>query len=268
MKGFNFDNYQRNLNLQKTLGEQKFTKTGTTICAVCFKDGVVMAADSRASAGYTVADKRCMKLHHIMDHIWACGAGTAADNDKVGEMLSNELHLFYLNTGIKPRLEQAVIRLSNHLFPYQGYIGAHMIIGGVDHNGPCVYSISSAGNYHKAPFCANGSGSLYCTSVIENGFRKDMEMKEAMDLAAEGIWAGIHNDLGSGSIINICVVKKDGYQFFNNYEPEKYGNKNDRNFVSNRLTSAFEVEVLSENTTDLTPPDVHLEVLDGVPEQL
>ncbi len=43
----------------------KAKKTGTTICGVVFKDGVVLGADTRATGGDIVADKNCMKIHPL-----------------------------------------------------------------------------------------------------------------------------------------------------------------------------------------------------------
>ena len=59
----------------------KLTKTGTTIAGVIFKDGVILGADTRATAGTIVADKNCDKIHHISSNIQCCGAGTAADTE-------------------------------------------------------------------------------------------------------------------------------------------------------------------------------------------
>lgn len=57
----------------------EYQKTGTTICGVVYNGGVVIAADTRATAGSIVADKNCVKLEKIADNIWCAGAGTAAD---------------------------------------------------------------------------------------------------------------------------------------------------------------------------------------------
>ena len=47
-QGFNFENCKRNAFLaQKGYAPPKVTKTGTTICAVIFKDGVILGADTR-----------------------------------------------------------------------------------------------------------------------------------------------------------------------------------------------------------------------------
>jgi len=47
------------------------------------KDGVIVGADSRSTAGHLVANKNSMKLHRLTDSIYAAGAGTAADLMKV-----------------------------------------------------------------------------------------------------------------------------------------------------------------------------------------
>ena len=79
--GFDFSLVQRNIELQNKhlVPEQKLKKTGTTICALLHKDGIVFAADSRATAGSIVVDLECIKVHDVAPNIYAAGAGTAAD---------------------------------------------------------------------------------------------------------------------------------------------------------------------------------------------
>lgn len=43
----------------------------------------MLGADTRSTAGSTVADKNCEKIHHIAPNIYCCGAGTAADTENV-----------------------------------------------------------------------------------------------------------------------------------------------------------------------------------------
>ena len=83
--GFNFTNTLRN---DKHLGvtpkdKVSFVKTGTTIVGVLCKDGVVLAADTRATMHF-VAEKNTRKIHYIAPNIRVCGAGTAADLQYVG----------------------------------------------------------------------------------------------------------------------------------------------------------------------------------------
>jgi len=60
--GFNFGNFQRNLKLDcQGVSPPKAVKTGTTIVGLIFENGVVLGADTRATAGNVVADKNCRK---------------------------------------------------------------------------------------------------------------------------------------------------------------------------------------------------------------
>ena len=68
---------------QNGINPAKVTKTGTTIVGLVYKDGLVVGADTRATAGSMVADKNCMKIHYVAPNIYCCGAGTAADCNHV-----------------------------------------------------------------------------------------------------------------------------------------------------------------------------------------
>ena len=98
---------------------KKAKKTGTTIAGIIFKDGVVLGADTRATAGPIVADKNCEKIHYLAPNIFVCGAGTSADCENVTEMMGSNLTLHRLNTGRECRVVTAVSMLSQYLFRYQ-----------------------------------------------------------------------------------------------------------------------------------------------------
>ena len=92
--GFSFENYLRNKTLEQKVGlKVKETSTGTTIVGCVFKDGIALAADTRATMGPIVGDKNCFKIHYLAPNIYTCGAGTAADCDHVNEMMKRELEL-------------------------------------------------------------------------------------------------------------------------------------------------------------------------------
>jgi 20S proteasome subunit beta 2 len=58
MPGFDFSNYNRNAALHaRGVPLPKATSTGTTIVGCIFENGVVIAADTRATSGPIVADK-------------------------------------------------------------------------------------------------------------------------------------------------------------------------------------------------------------------
>lgn len=59
------------------------TECGRDRRCVRLQDGVVLGADTRSTAGTTVADKNCEKIHFIAPNVYCCGAGTAADTENV-----------------------------------------------------------------------------------------------------------------------------------------------------------------------------------------
>lgn len=59
---------------------------------------------------------------------------------------------------------------------YQGQIGAALILGGVDINGPHLYTIYPHGSTDKLPYVTMGSGSLAAMSVFESRFVADMSV--------------------------------------------------------------------------------------------
>uniref|UniRef100_A0A672PCK7 Proteasome subunit beta n=1 Tax=Sinocyclocheilus grahami TaxID=75366 RepID=A0A672PCK7_SINGR len=211
--GFSFENCKRNALLEADINKLGFSspaarKTGTTICGVVYKDGVVLGADTRATEGMVVADKNCSKIHYISPNIYCCGAGTAADTEMTTQIISSNLELHSLSTGRLPRVTTANRMLKQMLFRYQGYIGAALVLGGVDCNGPHLYSIYPHGSTDKLPYVTMGSGSLAAMAVFEDRYRPNMEEEEAKRLVRDAIAAGIFNDLGSGSNIDLCVITK------------------------------------------------------------
>lgn len=107
--GFNFDTFNRNSLILKSGGKDsvyssilsQVKKTGTTICGVVTSKGVVLGADTRATAGDTVVDKNCRKLHRLSDNIWTAGAGGAADLDHTTSLFEGKMDLERLSTGEK-----------------------------------------------------------------------------------------------------------------------------------------------------------------------
>lgn len=63
-----------------------------------------------------------------------------------------------------------------------------------------------------------GSGSLAAMSVFEARWRPDMSEEEGKKLVRDAIAGGVFNDLGSGSNIDLCVIRKDSTEYLRNYE--------------------------------------------------
>jgi len=210
--GFQFDNVKRNSFLaKKGFATPKTTKTGTTICGAVFNGGVVLGADTRSTSGEIVADKNCMKIHDLAPNMVCCGAGTAADCDKVTKMIGSQLKLNRLNWGRQVRVKTANHLFKQMLFRYQGHIGAYLILAGADVEGGHLYTIHAHGSTDKIPYTAMGSGMLAATAVLENGWRPNMTEEEAKKLVRDAIAAGIVNDMGSGSNVDLAILKPNDY---------------------------------------------------------
>lgn len=220
LPGFNFENCKRNAMLAgQGFKPPKVTKTGTTICAVLWKDGVILGADTRSTGGDIVANKNCEKLHYMAPNIYCAGAGTAADCDKTTANISSQLELHRLNTGRQVRVVAANRLVKQMLFRYQGHIGTYLIMGGVDVTGPHLYEIAAHGSTSKVPYCTMGSGTLAAMSVLESRWVPDMSEEDAKQLVRDAIRAGIFNDMGSGSYVDLVVIKaNDNVQYLRTFD--------------------------------------------------
>lgn len=105
--------------------------------------------------------------------------------------------------------------LKQDLFQYQGYIGAYLVLGGVDITGPNLYTVHAHGSTDKLPYVSMGSGSLAAMATFEDRYRPNMDVSlsirtlaavltdyllhvqeaEATQLVRDAIAAGIFNDL-------------------------------------------------------------------------
>lgn len=195
----------------------KLRKTGTTIVGIKYATGIVLCADTRSTSGPVVADKNCRKIHFIAPKIMCCGAGTAADTRRVTRIASKELQLFSYKHMKDPYVSHCERVICDYLHGYGGQIGAALVLGGVDINGPVLYSISPNGYSSKPDFTSLGSGSLAAISIIEVAFKKNMTKDEAIELGVKAIRAGILNDLYSGSNVDVCVIDNEGVEDYRNY---------------------------------------------------
>jgi len=171
-----------------------------------------LGADTRATNGSIVCDKNCEKIHFIAPNIWCCGAGTSADTENSTGLISSKLELHRLATGRKSRVETAKTLLASMLWRYQGNISAALVLGGYDADGPHLHSIYPHGSTDFLPYVTMGSGSLAAMAVFENGYKENLNEQEAIDLVEAAITAGIVNDLGSGSNVDIAVISKEVYE--------------------------------------------------------
>lgn len=217
--GFSFELGQRNnFLIKKGFKPPKAIKTGTTIAGVIYKDGVILGGDTRATEDTIVADKNCSKIHYLAENMYCCGAGTAADTEMTTQMICSQLELHRLNTGRLVPVCTANTLIKQLLFRYQGHIGAALVLGGCDLDGPHLYCINPHGSTDKHMYTTMGSGSLAAMSVFESRWKPDMEEEDAKELVADAIRAGVFNDLGSGSNVDLCIIRKGSVEYLRPYD--------------------------------------------------
>ncbi|XP_076631172.1 proteasome beta2 subunit [Colletes latitarsis] len=217
--GFSFDLCRRNNFLvKKGFKPPRAVKTGTTIAGVVYKDGVVLGGDTRSTEDTIVADKNCSKIHFLAENIYCCGAGTAADTEMTTQMISSQLELHRLNTGRLVPVCTANAMIKQLLFRYQGNIGAALVLGGCDLDGPHLYCIFPHGSTDKHMYTSMGTGSLAAMAVFESRWKADMTEEEAKELVADAIRGGVFNDLASGSNVDLCVIRKGSVDYLRPYD--------------------------------------------------
>lgn len=217
----------------------------------------MIAADTRATAGAIVADKNCEKLHRLAPKIWCAGAGTAADTEMVTQLIALNLELHSMWQSRQPRVITALTMLKQHLFKYQGHLGAYLICAGVDPTGAHLMSVQAHGSTDIGEYQSLGSGSLAAMAILELNWKPDMTRDEAVKLCADAIEAGIWNDLGSGSNVDVCVLEvgKDA-ELLRNYLTPNVRSAKARSYKFARGTTA----VLRQSIRDIV--DVEETVID------
>ena len=128
--------------------------------------------------------------------------------------------------------------LKQHLFRYQGHIGAYLVIAGVDPTGPHLFTVHAHGSTDKLPYVTMGSGSLAAMSVFETQWKPNLTRDEAVKLCANAIEAGIWNDLGSGSNVDVAVITEEKTTLMRNYITPNTRQPKQRNYRFPKGTTA------------------------------
>jgi len=166
------------------------------------------------------------------------GAGTAADTEFTTALISSNIELHALSTGRKPRVATVMTMLKQHLFRYQGHIGAYLVVAGCDPTGSHLFTVHAHGSTDKLPYVTMGSGSLAAMSVFETQWKSKLTKEDAIKLCSDAIQAGIWNDLGSGSNVDVCVITAEKTTLMRNYITPNTREKKERNYKFQRGTTA------------------------------
>lgn len=188
-------------------------KTGTTTVGLLFKDGVVLASDSKSTLGSLVASKTTQKIYQVDDKIAVTTAGGSGDTQALIRILKAEINLYKITRNKEFSVRSAVTLLSNILSNnrYYPYL-AMLIVGGVDKDGNHIHSIDPVGGSEEEDkFTSTGSGSPFAYGVLEDSYKDNMSREEAVQLAINAVRAAQERDIFSGGRdIVLAVIDKSG----------------------------------------------------------
>ncbi|XP_012504869.1 PREDICTED: proteasome subunit beta type-5 [Propithecus coquereli] len=185
---------------------------GTTTLAFKFRHGVIVAADSRATAGAYIASQTVKKVIEINPYLLGTMAGGAADCSFWERLLARQCRIYELRNKERISVAAASKLLANMVYQYKG-MGLSMgtMICGWDKRGPGLYYVDSEGNRISGATFSVGSGSVYAYGVMDRGYSYDLEVEEAYDLARRAIYQATYRDAYSGGAVNLYHVREDGW---------------------------------------------------------
>lgn len=185
---------------------------GTTTLGFKFQHGVIVAVDSRATAGSYIATIRKNKVIEINPYLLGTMSGCAADCQYWEHLLAKECRLYLLRNGERISVSAASKLLANMVSQYRG-MGLSMgcMICGWDKKGPGLYYVDDSGTRLSGYMFSTGSGNTYAYGVLDSGYRPDLSPEEAYDLGRRAIVHATHRDSYSGGVVNMYHMKEDGW---------------------------------------------------------
>lgn len=86
------------------------------------------------------------------------------------------------------------------------------MIAGWDETGPGLYYVDSEGGRLKGTRFSVGSGSPYAYGVLDSGYKYDMSIEEASELARRAIYHATFRDGASGGVASVYYVGPTGWK--------------------------------------------------------
>ena len=186
---------------------------GTTTVGLVFDGGVVLGAERRATLGSMVESKATKKIFKIDENLGMATSGLVGDAQYLVRYLRAEAALYKTSRGRPMSVKALVTLLSNILNQYKFspyYVG--LLVGGVDEEGPHLYSVDAAGGAIPDKYVSTGSGSTFAIAIFESDFKEGLSEEEAVELAKKALTVAMERDVYSGNGIDIAVITKEGFR--------------------------------------------------------
>jgi proteasome beta subunit len=195
---------------------------GTTTVGLVCSDGVVLATDTRVTAGGFIAHKRGKKLLKIADNIAMTISGGVADAQNVVDILKYYANIYRMEKSRPMPVRSAVQVVSNVLFSSRLYpYIADVLVGGVDQSGGSIYNVDFFGSINQEKMIATGSGSPVAYGVLENEFKEGTTVARAYPLATKAIISATRRNVATGDHFDVAIIDKDGFRELTEQEKDK-----------------------------------------------
>ena len=178
---------------------------GTTVVALKFADGVVMAGDRRATSGNLISHRTMEKVFPADRHSGVAIAGAAGPAVEMVKLFQLQLEHYEKVEGnelsIEGKANQLAQMVRSHLpAALQGFVVVPLFAG-YDlrrRTGRLFEYDVTGGRYEESEFAATGSGSLHAGTVIKMSYRPDLGRDEAVDLAISALFHAADEDAATG----------------------------------------------------------------------
>ena len=198
----------------------------TTVLAVRYADGVVMAGDRRATMGNRISNREMEKVVPADRHSGVAISGTAGVAMDMIKLFQLQLEHYEKLDGRPISLEGKANQLSQMV---RANLGAAMqglvvvpIFAGYDSlrsTGRLWDFDITGGRYEEREFVATGSGGGPASTVLKVGYRPGLASAEAIELACRALWEAAEVDSATGGpdalrgiYPVVATITADGWQ--------------------------------------------------------
>jgi proteasome beta subunit len=178
---------------------------GTTIAAICYADGVVMAGDRRATAGSSIAHRTMEKVHPADRHSGVAIAGAAGPAMDMVRLFQLQLEHYEKVEGQALSLEGKANQLSemvksNLQMAMQGFVVVPLFAGyDLRRRTGRIYTYDpTGGRYEETDFHADGSGGRDARTTIKLSWTEDMTRAATIELAVLSLYEAADEDSATG----------------------------------------------------------------------
>jgi proteasome beta subunit len=181
----------------------------TTVVAITFDGGVLMAGDRRATAGHMIANREIEKVYAADMYSLVGMAGTAGIGLEVIRLFQVELEHYEKIEGAMLSLDGKANRLAtmirNNLAAAMQGLAVVPLFAGFDLDAQepgkagRIFSFDVVGGvYEETDYEGIGSGSLFAKSSLKKLFKRGQSAEDAIRIAVEALYDAADDDTATG----------------------------------------------------------------------